>query len=293
MFATACALAHQFTFPVVISQRRWSGETAAGVGAFVVLNEDGWIVTAAHIFETLVKAEADRKEIDAMETEIAAVEKEPGHQPKYIANRVKKLRARANRDWVTNHSYWWARDGLRAEDITVVAEADIAIARLEPYPRDMAVRYPVLKDPGVNFQAGTSLCRLGFPFGQVKATYDAPSDFFKVEGEMSFFPLDGIFTRRLRRGRSADGKFTIDFIETSSPGLVGQSGGPIFDVHGRIWGIQSRTQHIPLGFNPPAPSDSSLRGTVPQFINLGVGVHVATVREVLDHLNVRYDISPD
>lgn len=38
------------------------------------------------------------------------------------------------------------------------------------------------------------------------------------------------------------------FIETSTPRLRGQSGGPIFDVNGAIWAIQSQTHHLKLGF---------------------------------------------
>jgi hypothetical protein len=40
------------------------------------------------------------------------------------------------------------------------------------------------------------------------------------------------------------------FVEMSSPGLRGQSGGPRFDVNGMVWGLQSRTQHLALGFSP-------------------------------------------
>jgi hypothetical protein len=38
----------------------------------------------------------------------------------------------------------------------------------------------------------------------------------------------------------------VKFIETSTPGLRGQSGGPLFDAKGEIWGIQSRTNFLEL-----------------------------------------------
>ncbi len=49
MFATAIAKARQFTRPVVISRRSATGECSSTVGAYVAVNADGWILTAAHI----------------------------------------------------------------------------------------------------------------------------------------------------------------------------------------------------------------------------------------------------
>ena len=42
----------------------------------------------------------------------------------------------------------------------------------------------------------------------------------------------------------------VHYLETSSAGLLGQSGGPIFDIDGTVWAMQSRTTHLPLGFAP-------------------------------------------
>jgi hypothetical protein len=66
------------------------------------------------------------------------------------------------------------------------------------------------------------------------------------------------------------------FLETSSPGLGGQSGGPIFDEHGTIWAIQSRTIHLELGFSPSVTTNG--RTTVEhQFLNLGLGSDIAEI----------------
>lgn len=62
--------------------------------------------------------------------------------------------------------------------------------------------------------------------------------------------------------------FPLALIETSSPGLKGQSGGPIFDKEGTVFGIQSRTMHFPLGFAPPV-QDGTARHKEHQFINVG------------------------
>ena len=77
-------------------------------------------------------------------------------------------------------------------------------------------------------------------------------------------------------------------LETSTPGLRGQSGGPIFDTNGDIWAIQSRTQHYDLGFKPKAMQSAQEEH---QFLNVGLGVHVQTVLGFLDQLGIKYQIS--
>ena len=84
--------------------------------------------------------------------------------------------------------------------------------------------------------------------------------------------------------------YTIGFLETSSPGLMGQSGGPIFDVRGTVWSIQSRTMHLPLGFNPPVPN--ATRGEVEhQFLNVGWGTHPQTLVGALRGRGVTFALS--
>ena len=81
---------------------------------------------------------------------------------------------------------------------------------------------------------GTSLCRLGFPFHQINATFDPVTRKFALAPDVlpiPRFPNDGIHTR-VPVVISPDGQRQVKFIETSSPGLKGQSGGPIFDQSG-------------------------------------------------------------
>ena len=53
MFANACSIARQFTFPIIISHRNTKGECGSGIGTVVVINDEGWIVTAFHIINQL------------------------------------------------------------------------------------------------------------------------------------------------------------------------------------------------------------------------------------------------
>lgn len=150
----------------------------------------------------------------------------------------------------------------------------MAVGRLEPFDPKAMSTYRTLKNPS-NLPIGTSLCRLGFPFHSIKASYDEEKDSFVLPpGTLPVprFPIDDIYTRNVVMGKSKDGKYEIKFLETSSAGLRGQNGGPIFDTQGRVWAIQSRTVHFPLGFSPKVKKNGQ-EVEENQFLNVGLGVH--------------------
>lgn len=292
MFAKANSIARRFTFPMIVSTRTWKGSVDTSVGAFVVLNRDGWIATTAHAFGLVSKAQADAPKVAALASQIATLRADASMNPSRLAREVAALERRADPTWITNVSTWYGRDGVTLHDVRVVPAADIAIGRLDHAPADLVAAPAVLKSPATGIEPGRSLCRLGFAFTKVKATFDESVAGFRVQGEMPYFPLEGMFTRIVDAGQTPDRKYRVRFVETSSPGLRGQSGGPLFDVDGRVWGIQSRTQHLALGFNPEAEI-AGRKTQVPQFINLGLAVHVATLIEILDDAGVGYEVSPD
>jgi hypothetical protein len=290
VFAAANNLARRFTYPMITSTRQWNGTVETAVGAFVVLNRDGWIVTTAHSFGLVSRAQADAPKVAALRAEIDAARGDTAAPTSGDADEVVTPESAADPDWITNISTWCGRDGVTLREVRAVPAADIAIGRLDPVPADMIATLPVLKNPAAGLEPGRSLCRLGFAFTKVNATFDDAAASFRVQGEVPYFPLEGMFTRLVDAGQSSDRKFHVRFIETSSPGLRGQSGGPLFDVEGRVWGIQSRTQHIALGFNPEAEI-AGKRTQVPQFINLGLAVHVGTLIEVLTEMGVAHEVS--
>ena len=59
-----------------------------------------------------------------------------------------------------------------------------------------------------------------------------------------------------------------------------------------MWGIQSRTAHLALGFNPEAEI-AGVKTQVPQFINLGLAVHAGTLIEILADAGIAHEVSPD
>lgn len=265
MFADAYEIVTRFTRPVVISTRSWAGTVTSGMAAFVVLNEDGWFATAAHVLSSWLARRQHQEQI--------ARHQEVGGEP--------------NPAWITNQSFWWGWDGIHLAEVHVRGDSDLAVGRLEPFEPGVVTTFPLIKDPE-ELRPGTSLCRLGFPFHELQTQWDAQTGRFLLpKGALPapFFPIEGIFTRQVR----VESSILPKFIETSSPGLRGQSGGPVFDTTGRVWGIQSRTHHLNLGFSPRV----EIKGehvTEHQFLNVGLAVHPAELLDLLDEKGIRVTV---
>lgn len=285
MFADACSIVSEFAKPVVISTRHRNGTVNTECGTFIVLNREGWILTAGHIYDSFVKFQADRKKADEIEGLNSSRRSKPGAPSSEI---------KMDPDFITNHSFWWGWDGVRISNIYVNRQVDIAVGKLEPFNPDWVRNYPVFRDPD-GLRIGTSVCRAGYAFVNINATWDDATSSFRIpriNNDELIFPNEGIHTRTIKRGNSKDGNYEIRYVETSSPGLKGQSGGPIFDTRGRIYAMQIKTAHIPLGFHPSVEYDGQ---TVVenQFLNVGIGLHVKTIRSVLDSRHVRYEAEED
>ena len=275
MFADAYHIASCFTLPVVISSRGGDGACKSAIGACVVVNRDGWILTTAHLI-----GEIHRQQQSAAKHSGAA-------------------RKSAPPGVVKNHSVWWGRDGAQLHQARVQPASDLALGQLRPFDADSVARYPAFKKPGADYRPGRSLCKLGFPFHSITPSFDEKKNAFLLPPgavPLPLFPIEGIFTRVVVApppgaggggGNGAAGP-TGKFIETSSPGLVGQSGGPIVDAHGVVWGLQSHTRHHSLGFNPPVPGQNGAEQNAHQFLNVGLGAHAEAILRFLQSESVAH-----
>lgn len=286
MFADACEKAAKFTRPVIISTRQLDGTVNANCGAFIVLNEEGWIITAGHMFDSFVKFQGDQNKIREV-NELNASKRTK--QQSSLSNPVK-----SDPEWLTNHSFWWGHDGVNLVNAFIDRQIDICIGRLNPFDPKWVEEYPVFRDPE-SLRPGTSLCRLGFPFAHIESEFDEKSNAFRIKKgvlPLTLYPNDGIHTRNAHKGKSKEGNFDMLYVETSSPGLRGQSGGPIYDREGRIYAMQVQTAHIPLGFQPTAEFEGK-RVVENQFINVGIGIHTKTIQTILRHHNVKFNVDLD
>jgi hypothetical protein len=293
MFRKAYKIGCAFTAPVVISRKSLEGKCSSGIGSFIFVNKDGWIITAAHIvsqFKKMADEVLTANELEQKKTEIEKAELS-GSQRKKQLNALPRL----GRNHTVKCSAWWRGDGLELTDISMVPHADLAVGRLKGFDPKWVTSYPIFKDPDKNFDFGTSLCKLGFPFHSIapiwhddKGLFELPPGAFPIP----FFPIDGIFTRVAEivvEDAVGPPPFPLRWLETSSPGLRGQSGGPIFDERGAVWAVQVNTAHLPLGFDPKVPSKPT--ESVHQFLNVGRGVHAVTILGLLRQLHIEHNLS--
>ena len=168
-------------------------------------------------------------------------------------------------------------------------DTTLACGRLENFSQNSVKTYPVFRRIDDPLAIGTSLCRLGFPFSKITATFDEENKTFRIADgvlPMPRFPNEGIHTRLLKKSDQESNRVAT-FVETSTPGLKGQSGGPILDVSGRICALQSGTVHLPLGFTPKVKTGNT-EVVEHQFMHVGFGAHVTEILKFLDNHGIAY-----
>ena len=277
MFQKALKIAQVYTLPVVISYRLENGKTASAIGAFIVLNQDGWILTAGHIIDQIMGLANDLKLYNDYVAKLSDLNSDNSLTKAQRKRKLRRLTKPENP--ITDYSVWWGKDGWNVQSFELNRPADIAIGQISGFKSNDISIYPEFKNPAVNFDVGENLCKLGFPFYSITPTYDDSENMFELPPgalPIPLFPIEGIFTRTIVMD---DGLSSAEFVETSSPGLRGQSGGPTLDMNGRIWAMQSRTNHYPLGFSPKVPNQ---RNEEHQFLNVGWGTHAKTIIDLLE-----------
>ena len=227
MFAKAYKIASSYTHPVITSVRTLGGDTRSGIAAFVVLNDDGWALTAGHVgmqSQELANGQQLGRDYTAR---LAAIKNDSRLNAAQKRRNIGEL-ARDD-DWATDFSFWWGDDGAQAQEFRIDPLRDLALVKLSPFPEALRAAYPVFKQPEADPACGTSLCRLGFPFYGIESKFvEERGSFELAPGTLPVprFPIDGILTRLMIKQDAAWNR-KATFIETSSPGLRGQSGGPI------------------------------------------------------------------
>jgi hypothetical protein len=177
MFADAYEIAIKFTSPVIISMRYYDKTVTCHIGSSVLLNDEGWVITAAHLLKPYFEFLEHQKEITKFENNVAQIENNKKLNRKQKRKKISKLDK--NQKWITNNSYWWGSEKYQIPEFAILQEGDIAIGRIEGYKHEDDIKYPIFMDP-TKMRFGTSLCKLGYPYHQVKASYDDANKKFKL-----------------------------------------------------------------------------------------------------------------
>lgn len=217
------------------------------------VSRDGWFVTAGHIL----------RQIHTLDQAVKA-------------NAAKrKLRG----DDVTHYVYTIGQRSSNEISMHVNGAIDLGIGRLAnvtPPERHVFPRFRVR-----DVEQGELLCRFGCPFTEdLQPTWTADGGFeFANVFPVPTFVNEALVSRFVNI--PMDNENVGKWIETSSPGLRGQSGGPLADADGLICGIQVNTAHYPLGFQGKGSN---------QVLHVGRAVHSQTVRQELDGHGIEYSV---
>jgi S1-C subfamily serine protease len=77
MFVEAYKKAAKFTHPVISTFRFYDGTVESGLGTFVILNDEGWIMTAGHILNAALAQQQHQLEIDNYKNKIQEIKDTP------------------------------------------------------------------------------------------------------------------------------------------------------------------------------------------------------------------------
>lgn len=289
MFSKAYEIAKKYTLPLVVTLRFFDKTIEGGLGSFIILNEDGWLMTAAHNFGASIAFNQHQKEIQEYNDKVQKIN---GNKQLKVGKKRALLKAiKPNKKWVTNFAILLSGKPIKIEEYYIYGKHDIAFFRINKTAIKNQNIFPKIINP-TKIKSGSSLCKLGFPFVEFTPSFNDTNNQFELPKNLlplPLFPIEGLYTRNLLDGKE-EGGVDVKYLETSSPGLKGQSGGPIFDTEGNIYAVQSKNVTIPLGFT----GSVKVKGkTVEenQFINVGIGVHPETLKYFLDKHNIKYTMT--
>lgn len=285
MFKEAIKKNLAYTRPLFTGERLFNDtKVNSGISSFIILNEDGYVLTCKHVAEKIVIAnELDQKyknylkEIDGKTVkELKELEK------KYSYNEEELVQ-------VKNIFMNCFENGF-LEQIIFHNNYDLAVIKFANFSQVNTDIFPTFTDK--NIEPGESVCKLGFPW----PTYDcfkfnSKTNEIEIKDDASFqtpaFPIDGMITRLICD--ESENEFAF---ETSTPGLKGQSGGPVFDTSGNILGIQSATTSLDLMFDIDANvirNNKEVHVSEKQFINLGIVMSSKAIMKFLDDNHIKYN----
>ena len=291
MFESAIERVAQFTRPLKTITRNYGGLVVPGSSTFFFVNNNGVAVTCKHVAVMINDAEKINKHFIEFKREREKFSQQ-GNLQKYIKGLELKYQYRKEITVQMKHNFPDCFDNLTGITCHMHPTLDLAIIEFKGFNKLLYQSHAVFVKDSAKVKQGKYLCRIGFPFPEFNNfVHDAATDdiAFTNEGmqQCPLFPLDGIITRFV-----ADKINDMYAIEMSTPGLRGQSGGPLFDADGKIYGMQFATNHLHLGFDITdkeiiSDGKKSKVSNYP-FLHTGLSIHVNRIKEFLLLHNIEF-----
>ena len=291
MFEKAIENVSGFTRPLHTISRTYGGLILPGTATYFFVNDKGVALTCKHVASMIPAANQINEHFLKFKAERAKIQNDgkfarnlKGLEIKYKFIKEATVQLKLN--------FLNSFDNIKEITTHVHPTLDLAILEFKGFNKILYNSHATFLTDNSQIRQGKYLCRLGFPFPEFSNFRHEPEnddiEWTNTGNPNSpSFPIDGIVTRFL--GDSAQ---NISGIELSTPGLKGQSGGPLFDVDGRIYGMQFATNHLHLGFDSKdkeiITEGKKTKVSNFPFLHVGLCVHVDKIIEFLKEHNIEF-----
>ena len=291
MFVQAIEVASEFTRAIhTISRNIESREIFPGAATLFFVNSNGWALTCKHVVQHLIGSDQLQKRKSDYLTELANINGKKNER-QLKRELLKKYDYLKNPIYESYNCFMNCIDGNLEYEAFMHQELDLALIHFLNYNKLACISFPVFAKNGDNLKQGKSLCRLGFPFPEfTNYFYDEKDEKIKWNQlgrvDSPKFPIEGMVTRHI-----IDAHQNVIGFEMSTPGLRGQSGGPVFDQKGIIWGMQSATNHLDLDFDVKQEVTRNGKKTKVEdhaFLHVGHCIHINILKQFMKSNGVLY-----
>lgn len=287
MFVQAIEKVAGFTRAIhSISRNFGSAEIQKGAATLFFVNQEGYALTCKHVAQWITQADQINHRYSNFQQQAKDL------SGKQISVLAKTLGLNASQTSEMRITFVDCVDRISNLKFHLHPTYDLALIKFEGFDKTLFPTTPIFKKVDNEIQPGAMLCRLGFPFPEFtnfELNQQAQVLQWSAKGNARSprFPMDGMLTRFL-----GDDQGKIYGMELSTPGLRGQSGGPLFDTDGKICGMQSRTKHLHLGFDIEEKAiiahGKAKKVNDYAFIHLGECIHVSVIKEFMRANNVSF-----
>ena len=292
MFEPAIEKILQFTRPLHTISRTYSGLVLPGTATFFFVNDSGIAITCKHVLNLIPAADTINQTFLKFKAERDRIPQD-GKYKKNLQGLEMKYKYNAETTVQLKNNFLNCFDKIDEIVCHAHPTLDLAILEFKGFNKIFYNSHASFLKDSSTIKQGKYLCRIGFPFPEFNNFKHNP-DNDDIEWTNTgnpnspSFPLDGIVTRFV----ADPTRNAITGIEMSTPGLRGQSGGPLFDTEGRIYGMQFATNHLHLGFDMKDKEiiHDGRKNKVSNypFLHVGLCVHVDKIKEFLREHNVNF-----